>query len=293
MQSVEITYRYKPGFAPERAPPPDAAAALHRLGSGSRTFAALLAGLSQQEGVARQIIQVDPRDLGLLDAKESTPSQRPYAAVLGCSDARVPVELIFNEGPNDLFVVRVAGNGLGADALGSLKYAVEHLADSVRLIVVLGHSGCGAVTAAVDAFLSPSQYLAVATTYSVRTILDRVLIVVHASAKRMALILGPDVASLPGYRAALIEVSIVAHAALGAHTIERELTGGLHAVYGVYRLDSHEIWSPGRDGADGGLAAPPAEARAFIDFFDAAIGSPRIRSILDSGAAAPPHGPHP
>ena len=76
-------------------------------------------------------------------------------AVLGCSDARVPIELIFKEGPNDLFVVRVAGNGLGSEVLGSLKYAVEHLGGSLRIIVVLGHSGCGAVSEAVDAFLEP------------------------------------------------------------------------------------------------------------------------------------------
>ena len=66
---------------------------------------------------------------------------RPFAAVLGCSDARVPIELIFNEGPNDLFVIRGAGNGLGSEVLGSLKYAVEHLGGSLKVVVVLGHSG--------------------------------------------------------------------------------------------------------------------------------------------------------
>ena len=75
--------------------------------------------------------------------------------MLGCSDARVPIELIFNEGPNDLFVVRVAGNGLGGEVFGSLSYAVEHLGGSLKLVVVLGHSGCGAVSAAVDAVLNP------------------------------------------------------------------------------------------------------------------------------------------
>jgi hypothetical protein len=59
----------------------------------------------------QQVIPVDPRDLGLVSGSGKAPKQRPFAAILGCSDARVPVELIFNEGPNDLFVVRVAGNG--------------------------------------------------------------------------------------------------------------------------------------------------------------------------------------
>ena len=71
----------------------------------------------------------------------------------------MPIELIFNEGPNDLFVIRVAGNGLGTDVLGSLKYAVDNLSGSLKLIVVLGHSGCGALTAAVDVFLNPENYL--------------------------------------------------------------------------------------------------------------------------------------
>ncbi|MDD5264260.1 MAG: carbonic anhydrase [Candidatus Bipolaricaulis sp.] len=73
--------------------------------------------------------------------------QTPLAAVVTCSDSRVPPELIFDQGLGDLFVVRVAGNVIGGDALGSLEYAAEHL--EVPVIVVLGHSRCGAVGAAV------------------------------------------------------------------------------------------------------------------------------------------------
>jgi carbonic anhydrase len=75
-------------------------------------------------------------------------SQHPFAAVLGCSDSRVPPEIIFDQGLGDLFVVRVAGNVLDENGLGSLEYAVENL--YCPLIIVLGHSKCGAVTAAVD-----------------------------------------------------------------------------------------------------------------------------------------------
>jgi carbonic anhydrase len=71
--------------------------------------------------------------------------------VLGCSDARVPIELIFNEGPNDLFVVRVAGNGLGAEVLGSLKYAIDHLGDSLKI------SSFSAIAAAAQ-YLRPSTF---------------------------------------------------------------------------------------------------------------------------------------
>ena len=73
--------------------------------------------------------------------------QAPFAAVMACSDSRVPPELIFDQGLGDLFVVRVAGNVIGSDALGSLEYAAEHL--EVSVIVVLGHSRCGAVSAAI------------------------------------------------------------------------------------------------------------------------------------------------
>ena len=74
--------------------------------------------------------------------------QSPFAGILGCSDSRVPPELIFDLGLGDLFVIRVAGNSTGRAVLGSMEYAVSHL--GVPLIVVLGHSDCGAVKASLS-----------------------------------------------------------------------------------------------------------------------------------------------
>ena len=74
--------------------------------------------------------------------------QRPYATILGCSDSRVPPELIFDAGFGELFIVRVAGNVLSPEIMGSLQYAGSHL--HTPLFVVLGHSGCGAVQAALE-----------------------------------------------------------------------------------------------------------------------------------------------
>jgi len=74
--------------------------------------------------------------------------QHPLAAVLTCSDSRVPAEIIFDQGIGDIFVIRVAGNVAATDEIGSIEYAVDHLASP--LVVVLGHSQCGAVTAVVD-----------------------------------------------------------------------------------------------------------------------------------------------
>ena len=73
--------------------------------------------------------------------------QTPIAAILSCADSRVPPELIFNQGPGDLFVVRVAGNVENADGLASLEYGTEVL--GIPLIMVMGHSNCGAVAAAI------------------------------------------------------------------------------------------------------------------------------------------------
>jgi carbonic anhydrase len=74
--------------------------------------------------------------------------QHPFATVLGCSDSRVPIELVFDQGFGDLFIVRVAGNVVAPDILGSLAYAVGHV--HTPLVVILGHEGCGAVTAALE-----------------------------------------------------------------------------------------------------------------------------------------------
>jgi carbonic anhydrase len=79
--------------------------------------------------------------------EEVAPAQHPFAIVLGCADSRTPPEVIFDQGLGDLFVIRVAGNTLNADTLGSIEYAVLH---NSRLIVVLGHESCGAVKAAID-----------------------------------------------------------------------------------------------------------------------------------------------
>ncbi len=74
-------------------------------------------------------------------------SQSPFAVIIGCSDSRVPPEILFDLGIGDIFIIRTAGNIVDDIALGSIEYAVEHLGS--KLIVVLGHSNCGAVAAAV------------------------------------------------------------------------------------------------------------------------------------------------
>ncbi len=81
--------------------------------------------------------------------KQLTQTQRPFATILGCSDSRVPIELVFDQGFGDIFVIRVAGNVVATDIEGSMQYALYHL--KTPLVVVLGHQGCGAVTATLAA----------------------------------------------------------------------------------------------------------------------------------------------
>jgi carbonic anhydrase len=78
---------------------------------------------------------------------EVIPGQNPFAVILGCSDSRIPPEIIFDQGIGDLFVVRTAGQVVDDVALGSIEYAVEHL--GVPLVVVLGHDKCGAINATI------------------------------------------------------------------------------------------------------------------------------------------------
>lgn len=87
---------------------------------------------------------------------EIAESQHPFAVLVGCSDSRVPPELLFACGLGDLFIVRVAGNTVDMVGLGSIEYAVEHL--GVPLVVVLGHERCGAVAAAVAAVKDGADY---------------------------------------------------------------------------------------------------------------------------------------
>ena len=112
---------------------PDPDSALRDLLAGNRRFV---------EGKAQHPHQSAERRI------EVAKDQHPFAIILGCADSRVAPEILFDEGDGDLFVVRVAGNVVSNEVLGSIEYAVQHL--GTRLIVVLGHQRCGAVSAAVE-----------------------------------------------------------------------------------------------------------------------------------------------
>jgi carbonic anhydrase len=107
--------------------------ALARLKAGNERF---VAGHARFPTVQKEVLA------------ELAKGQQPYATILGCSDSRVPPELVFDASFGELFVIRVAGNVLGPSILGTLQYAGAHL--RTPLFIVMGHEGCGAVSAAIE-----------------------------------------------------------------------------------------------------------------------------------------------
>ncbi|MCD4749519.1 MAG: carbonic anhydrase [Thermoanaerobaculales bacterium] len=128
--------------------------ALERLRAGNRRFVSDVRGRSTLRNQRRP--------------SELEADQRPFAIILGCSDSRVPVEIIFDQGPGDLFVIRVAGNIAAPSQVGSIELAAELFGP--RLIVVLGHSQCGAVLATLAELERPTK----SPSPSRRSIIDRI-----------------------------------------------------------------------------------------------------------------------
>ena len=114
--------------------------ALQRLQEGNQRFVADLRGDgTETSGARRHALVFD---------------QAPFAIILGCSDSRVPAEIVFDQGLGDLFVIRVAGNVVAASQIGSIEFAAERF--GTRLVVVLGHTRCGAVQATLEELDRPS-----------------------------------------------------------------------------------------------------------------------------------------
>ena len=99
---------------------------------------------------------------------ELAAGQEPFAIILGCSDSRVPAEIVFDQGLGDLFVIRVAGNIVAPSQVGSVEFAAERF--GTRLVVVLGHSKCGAILATLEELGRPSEY----QSRNLRSIVDRI-----------------------------------------------------------------------------------------------------------------------
>ena len=133
----------------------DAREALERLREGNRRFVSDTPG--RREALANR-----------LRHSNLTAGQEPFAIVLGCSDSRVPAEIVFDQGLGDLFVIRVAGNVVAPSQVGSVEFAAERF--GTRLVVVLGHSNCGAIEATLEELRRPFTEQSL----NLRSIVDRI-----------------------------------------------------------------------------------------------------------------------
>jgi len=188
--------------------------ALERLREGNRRFAsdrsARVAGTAQRSALATR--------------------QNPFAIVLGCSDARVPAEIVFDQGLGDLFVIRVAGNVVAPSQVGSVEFAAERF--GTRLVVVLGHSSCGAVLATIDELRRPTEN----QSRNLRSIVDRVRPAVEAL---LATPLSDDPESLARYAVrANVRIS-ASHLRHGSEVLEQLIQNeGLLVVGAEYSLET-------------------------------------------------------
>ena len=128
--------------------------ALARLREGNRRFVSGVRSLETLMSLARR--------------NEFVTGQEPFAVILGCSDSRVPVELVFDQGLGDLFVIRVAGNIVAPSQIGSVEFAAERF--GTRLVVILGHTRCGAVQATLEELQRPTEN----QSRNLRSIVDRI-----------------------------------------------------------------------------------------------------------------------
>lgn len=159
---------------------------------------------------------------------EHAERQRPFGVVLACSDSRVPVETLFDQGLGTLFVIRVAGNIVAPSQIGSVEFAVERF--GTRLVVVLGHSGCGAIAAALEAVATPGSQ----RSRNLLSIVERVRPSVES-----VLAAGRDLDQSAIYRECVRANvrSSVAHLRQGSPVLERYiLNGEVSIVGGEYDL---------------------------------------------------------
>ena len=190
--------------------PPDLA--LRRLAEGNQRFRQGSGGAAAGRG---------------FDAARSSSSQRPFAIVLGCSDSRTPVEIVFDQGFGDLFVVRVAGNIVAPSIVGSIEFAASQF--GTRLVVVMGHTGCGAIAATLGALatgLGPESK-------NLRAITDRIAPHIQAIAQRGS---GPE--TLRDATRANVRAS-VDHLQHGSQILEELVLKGRVVVVGAeYDLET-------------------------------------------------------
>ena len=250
---VDLIYRYQPGSTRDTLPasPSEAQARLH---SGNRNLCRFIRACAPggPQGALPVPVLLDPHEVGQGPGRGGFPRQEPFALVLGCADARTPAEITFCQSFNDLFNIRVAGNVLGRECAGSVRYAIENFApasrplegnpQSLRAMIALGHLNCGAVKAAVGAFqddLSPAQ----TSDCSVGAILQQIdfpALMVAVEVFDSPDGFGPRASREKLYLVALCDLVVNLNAAWTAHQLQSLIPPdpvtreGLEACFGIF-----------------------------------------------------------
>lgn len=193
--------------------------ALDRLRDGNRRFMSSDVSRDQTPSPAR--------------LRELAAGQQPFAIILGCSDSRVPAEIIFDQGLGDLFVIRVAGNVVAPSQVGSVEFAAERF--ETRLVVVLGHSSCGVILATLEELGRPTDQ----QSRNLRSIVDRVRPSVEGLLST-ALASDPEALVHEAVRANIR--ASVNHLRHGSEVLEELiLRGGLRIVGAEYSLETGAV----------------------------------------------------
>lgn len=193
--------------------------ALKRLREGNRRFVAGVSNVPNSASPARR--------------SELTTQQNPFAIILGCSDSRVPAEIVFDQGLGDLFVIRVAGNIVAPSQVGSVEFAAEWF--GTRLVVVLGHTRCGAIQAVLNELTGHTEH----PSKNLRSIVDRVRPIVESL---MATELKNDPEALAREAVRANVRSCADHLRHGSHLLEELIHADSLVVVGAeYSLDSGEV----------------------------------------------------
>ena len=196
-----------------------AADALTRLREGNARFVANVRSVEAMASVARRADPMKP--------------QEPVAVILGCSDSRAPAETIFDQGMGDLFVIRVAGNIVAPSQIGSVEFAAERF--GTRLVVVMGHTHCGAVSATIEAILDPNP----PRSRNLLSITDRI---VPAVSPLMQTELARDRANLMRAATRANVAAAADHWRHGSRLLEEaRLQGGLVIVGAEYDIESGQV----------------------------------------------------